>query len=1070
MSFDPAKGYTGVLTQQGRVQLDADWNDQRELVQRAIRIVLRDLLEGNWAPPSNPGFGLRPVVALRFEGNNRVLLDESGALAPSGEDQHTLELWLTWSGGAGVLVDCGAADGSLGYELAIEENGTLVLALSVRERTGSTLRLYSSAPLPVGKPAHLAVVVGSDYGALVLDGNQVARSRHSGLPDVEAPMIVVGGRISDAPSAGFRGFIAAIRVWSVARTLAQLAEAGPVAPTAEWETTDPGLLALWTFDATTGSPLDDTAAGRAATIGGSGQASWHLADLVVEPGRFYVDGVLCELSDPTSYTSQPGAGGQLPTSGLHEAYLEVWEEVVTPVEDPTLREVALGGLDPSVRTRMATRVRLHKINEKDHADAAPEQTHTGRMAAEHTGHSVPGNHLYRVEIHESGELGGESPATFKWSRDNGASLFAVAPTDSPNVVTLAYAAADVAPLAPDDVVEPLPAGAPLDGPAHPLLQVIDVSATDGKITLDQAPPVDTSLLRRWDNRARGGATSAVAGAELPVESDWVALEDGIQVQFQGGRFRRGDYWWIRARMDLPGVIDWPQQSGHPQALDPDGVERLRAPLARLSLLNGEIEIEDLRPMTSPVPAFGAGPKVWRSEAEPSAGPPELASPPAGPGTGPVDTTTEGVLEDADEPGVEVDLEVLAGIEEDDSPPAHARAGPTTASAGVSQNVPAVATAAAMFEPAGYEAESEPVESEPLDLEPDWSERADFDPTESEPAETEPLDFEPDWSEPAESEPASSEAPRVWTEPAEPEWTEPAEPEPASPSASVETAAKTGWSHIGGLDLAGGELRSAVSAAESIVLLTERGLFALSVSQGQASKLADVPASRRGSELLAVERLLLLVGGGHDEDRPDGRLFAFELDVARWTERTPIPVRRARPAHAIANGQLHVVGGHSRAVRQRVHGTHHIYEPTADRWHEALELPTPRAGATAAALGNRVHVVGGHGATRREPPHVAHESFDLGNGRWQAEPPLPEARHVVSSTAHGDRHVVVLAAHEVHHANGPNDVIAFNPANRTWEGMPPLPSHLRRSIVVSHDRRLLAFGTRADGGVEIHEHT
>jgi Family of unknown function (DUF6519)/Concanavalin A-like lectin/glucanases superfamily len=617
LRFDPNQGYTGVLAQQGRVQLDADWNDQREFVQQAIRAVLRDLLDGDWAPPANPGFGLRPVVALRFEGQDRVVLDESGTLAPGGADQHTLELWVTWSGGAGVLVDCRAADGTFGYELAIEESGTLVLALSVRERTSSTLRLYSSAPLPVGKPAHLAVVVGADYGALVIDGRQVARSRHSGVAELEAPVIVVGGRIDDASrSAGFRGFIAAILVWSVARTLAQLAEAGPVAPTDEWDTTDPGLLARWTFDAPTGSPLEDTTSGRTATIAGGRGPNWHLVDLVIEPGRFYVDGVLCELSKATSYASQPGLDGKLPTSGLYEAYLEIWEETVSPVEDASLREVALGGLDPSLRTRIATRVRLESSAHADGLHSPPgAPAKPGQLMAEHTGQSVPGNHLYRVEVHESGGLGGETPATFKWSRDNGASLFAVTPGDSPTVVGLLYAASGVAPLAVDDVVEPLAAGGPLDGPAHPLLRVLDVSAADGQITLDQAPPAGTSLLRRWNNRPRGASTSAVAGAELPITGDWVRLEDGIRVRFQGAHFRRGDYWWVLARMDMSGSIDWPQQSGHPQALPPDGPERLRAPLARLSLMDGEIEIEDLRRMTSPVPAFGSRPRVWSSDAQ-----------------------------------------------------------------------------------------------------------------------------------------------------------------------------------------------------------------------------------------------------------------------------------------------------------------------------------------------------------------------------------------------------------------------------------------------------------------------
>jgi N-acetylneuraminic acid mutarotase len=158
----------------------------------------------------------------------------------------------------------------------------------------------------------------------------------------------------------------------------------------------------------------------------------------------------------------------------------------------------------------------------------------------------------------------------------------------------------------------------------------------------------------------------------------------------------------------------------------------------------------------------------------------------------------------------------------------------------------------------------------------------------------------------------------------------------------------------------------------------------------------------------------------------------------------------------------------------VHGTHHVYEPAADRWHEALELPTPRAKAAAATLGDRVHVVGGHGAHRRgeaHEAHVAHESFDLETGSWRAEPALPEARPVIASTAHNGRHVVVVGGERARHGGHAGaDVHEYDPASRTWKRRPGVPATLGHPIVVSHNRRLLAFGTRADGGVEIHELT
>ena len=68
-----------------------------------------------------------------------------------------------------------------------------------------------------------------------------------------------------------------------------------------------------------------------------------------------------------------------------------------------------------------------------------------------------------------------------------------------------------------------------------------------------------------------------------VEEDdqdaWLALEDGIQIQFQpGGAYRTGDYWLIPARTET-GDVQWPRDGNGPVARPPDGIEHHYAPLA-----------------------------------------------------------------------------------------------------------------------------------------------------------------------------------------------------------------------------------------------------------------------------------------------------------------------------------------------------------------------------------------------------------------------------------------------------------------------------------------------------------
>ena len=58
VTFRPRNHYSGVLQQQGRVQLDADWNEQVAIDAYVERTTTRDLIGGCGAPCDAPGFAL----------------------------------------------------------------------------------------------------------------------------------------------------------------------------------------------------------------------------------------------------------------------------------------------------------------------------------------------------------------------------------------------------------------------------------------------------------------------------------------------------------------------------------------------------------------------------------------------------------------------------------------------------------------------------------------------------------------------------------------------------------------------------------------------------------------------------------------------------------------------------------------------------------------------------------------------------------------------------------------------------------------------------------------------------
>ena len=76
-------------------------------------------------------------------------------------------------------------------------------------------------------------------------------------------------------------------------------------------------------------------------------------------------------------------------------------------------------------------------------------------------------------------------------------------------------------------------------------------------------------MRRWDS----GPEIAIA---QPAENGgWLGLEGGVEVHFEAGTYRSGDYWLIPARAfigEFSGDIEWPQEGGNPAALPAHGVE------------------------------------------------------------------------------------------------------------------------------------------------------------------------------------------------------------------------------------------------------------------------------------------------------------------------------------------------------------------------------------------------------------------------------------------------------------------------------------------------------------------
>jgi hypothetical protein len=114
VTFDPARHLSGVRMQQGRVQLDADWNEQVDIVAHRERAAGRDLIGPSGAPKDGGGFGIGATTdgTDLTIGSGRIYV--SGVLCEN-ESSSTAASGLS---GTGITVDSLVLDGR---QLAVPE-------------------------------------------------------------------------------------------------------------------------------------------------------------------------------------------------------------------------------------------------------------------------------------------------------------------------------------------------------------------------------------------------------------------------------------------------------------------------------------------------------------------------------------------------------------------------------------------------------------------------------------------------------------------------------------------------------------------------------------------------------------------------------------------------------------------------------------------------------------------------------------------------------------------------------------------------------------------------------------
>ena len=568
-TFDPGKHYSGVRQQQGRVSVDADWNEQVDIASYRVSTEAVDVIGCSGAPRDNAGFQIQQLQSPAWLANTTYasgtyITDSNGnpeVAITGGTSATTPPTWPATVGG--TITDGGVTWQRLAADLAISPGHIYVDGL---------LCELNATPVPIEN-------FTGDGTAPAGTQAQVTNVVVDGSPLQQGDWVIISAEGTEAPKP----------------LLVQIAAVN--AATGELTFT----VTVSQFEAPTDNPQSIN--------------NQQLQRV------------------PVTYATQPDypSAPALPSTGTSIIYLDVWEREITALEDPNIQEIALGGADTATRTKTVWQIKWVDVSSVSNVmcstpdsgispwgtatQASGGQLTTGVVQTQssgpcslspNTGYTGVENQLYRVQIHQPGTPLSSAPsypipsgvASFKWSRENASVATSVTAINAvgssgnaaSQLTVLSTGRDDVLAFSPgdwieltDDYLELGVQPGELSGQSGELHQIAvgGVDPTGATITLvdsvsqafltrfTNSPTNYHPRIVRWDQGGteQGGNVYQVDGSgnstvwlnlngstgdiPVPPPGTTLMLEDGVTVSFSlnpaGGSFNAGDYWIFAAR-------------------------------------------------------------------------------------------------------------------------------------------------------------------------------------------------------------------------------------------------------------------------------------------------------------------------------------------------------------------------------------------------------------------------------------------------------------------------------------------------------------------------------------------
>lgn len=540
--------------QQGRVLLDADWNEMQSIASRESQLLVSDLVGEVAYPVNKPAFTPCVRGGLRFDGKKDFLFIENLSIDLSSgkhfsilaslslsQTEHDAIIFSQWS----TLAEF---DIETGITLGVSADGFPYLQRTIATETRVEVEtLASEIALKFDTEQQLAVTFNGSSLRLYIDSQEVLCEMTPRLGVLEAGTISIGaGLEARLPRRNMKACLYEMAIYSRALAANELAVNAFMHRTVG----EIGLQAWWPFTEGQGELCRDISGQGNHGLLGAGVSdnapAWLASKLSFSAGRVYLDGVMAEQCHRVDLSMNSQGEGCFMT------YLDMHQRVISAVDDPDLLEPGLRGIDTSVR--MQTQLTIKRFPDASSAGsiaALASQWAAFQALRKRVGqikvNSLPQrapfkSTLYRVQIVEDTDLTVNNTLPVVWSGDNSSLSYRVTQSSQNSIKVLGLERSHT-PLVSGSYFSLLDSEGNTVHEVNTLLIVTEIDLAQGIVSYSgeinkQATPVK---LMHWQT-AIHSLTVHEAGIELNID-------DRLKIRFQpSALYCRGDYWLIPTRV------------------------------------------------------------------------------------------------------------------------------------------------------------------------------------------------------------------------------------------------------------------------------------------------------------------------------------------------------------------------------------------------------------------------------------------------------------------------------------------------------------------------------------------